>query len=401
MQLALALCASRLPDDDALTVHRKVTGQLVSALPQDGWEIRGEALGRYLSALVNEDPVEEGLALALVLEGTSPPARSTAADEPALREFLDGARCWQCAGCGWQLLDPQLELAEAHCLCGKGAGRWGVSVARRPDAGTTAWLLNEAGARAAFEVWSRDYLSRLENGAAAKMNPAGYALAAYLAASGARPRVLVYNAGNASNATRLALSVAVAQEVAMLLDAVDMGGLESVDLSEWSRLRAVGEAWWVENGFKAANMDSWLMDVASAEDLLAPLVAASEVISHRTRLRLEEREDCGRRETQEADGLREANRAFEIAFLHDHQGRDLVAELKRAIAQIREGSARRDGVEDAQATGTRFALGAVEAVLDEITARRPPTPLSPDACRQMADLYNRLAQQGGEEATAS
>lgn len=44
------------------------------------------------------------------------------------------ATCWECDNCGWQVLDPQLELGSAACLCGVGAGRWLVSTARLPRA---------------------------------------------------------------------------------------------------------------------------------------------------------------------------------------------------------------------------------------------------------------------------
>jgi hypothetical protein len=51
--------------------------------------------------------------------------------------------CWECHNCGWQLLDPQLDLAQAVCLCGTGAGRWSVSQTARAlhaKAGTVGYL---------------------------------------------------------------------------------------------------------------------------------------------------------------------------------------------------------------------------------------------------------------------
>lgn len=83
------------------------------------------------------------------------------------------------------------------------------------------------------------------------------ARAAFLSGWVGRPRAVVFSAASDEDARRLALSVAVSQELALLLDAVDRQGLTAVDLSGWSRLRAVGEMWWLACGFTAGDLDEW------------------------------------------------------------------------------------------------------------------------------------------------
>lgn len=96
----------------------------------------------------------------------------------------------------------------------------------------------------------------------------------------ADPRLLVINAASPEDAAKLAMSVAVAQEVAVLLDAVDREGLSALDLTGWSRLRAVSECWWLTCGFKAEDLDRWIADLREGEEeaLLAPAVAVPDAL---------------------------------------------------------------------------------------------------------------------------
>jgi hypothetical protein len=127
-------------------------------------------------------------------------------------------------------------------------------------------------AESEFENWSQGYLQEKGLHIDELKGVHNYALAAYLAGCASLPRVLVFNAADPETARKLALSVAVCQEVVLLLDAVDRSGLDAVNLSEWSRLRAVSEGWWIECGWTAVHLDAWLADL-EGEDL-APGVPA-------------------------------------------------------------------------------------------------------------------------------
>lgn len=70
---------------------------------------------------------EEGVTREVFAEACSRVAGSALMPDPP-----PGECCWECSGCGWQLLDPQLDLAAAVCLCGAGAGTWRVGTVRLP-----------------------------------------------------------------------------------------------------------------------------------------------------------------------------------------------------------------------------------------------------------------------------